>query len=294
MWVAMPLPTPRAAAYSRREFILRHASAALVAGLWPGRLFADDAAAGSGDFDFIAVNDLHFTDPKLCPPWFEKVFAAMRASAPGAALVIVSGDLTEDCTEAQFGGLKELFPLLKLPVRVTPGNHDVTAHDASRALYDQFFPGTVNHAFEQSGWQFFSVNSTERRAASNTIIPDETLQWLDDNLKKFDPKKPTVISTHYPPGLGMIRRPKNADALLGRFEGFNLRHIFNGHWHGYSEMLFHGATVTTDRCCSRFRGNHDGSQIKGWFVCEARQGNISRRFVGIPATLQHSEKQGVY
>ena len=224
------------------------------------------------------MNDLHFTDSKLCPPWFEKVFAAMRESAPDAAFVIVSGDLTEDATEAQFGGIKELFPLLKVPVHVTPGNHDVSASDGDRSVYDKVFPGTANYAIEHGGWQFFSLNSSERRAADNTMIPAGTLQWLDENLKQFDRKKPAIVSTHYPLGSGMIYRPKNSAALLSRFKEFNVRHIFTGHWHGYSEMFFQNATVTTDRCCSRARNNHDGSPLKGWFVCKARQGNISRRF----------------
>jgi hypothetical protein len=282
----MPSQAPSAAAgFSRRDFILRSAGAAAAACLWPWKTFSADAPAGGGSFDFIAVNDLHFTDPKLCPPWFEKVFAAMRASAPAAEFMIVSGDLTQDCTAEQFGGMRALFPLLKMPVRVTPGNHDVTENGGRRDLYEQHFPGTTNYAFEHRGWQFFSLNSVESRAAENTKIPADTLAWLDDNLKKADRARPTVISTHYPLGAGMIRRPKNADALLDRFRGFNVRHIFNGHWHGYSEMLVRDATVTTDRCCSRFRDNHDGSPLKGWFVCTAQQEKITRRFVTVPPGL---------
>jgi 3',5'-cyclic AMP phosphodiesterase CpdA len=265
---------------SRRDFLACSLGAALAAHFLPASSFAGVEA--SGEFEFIAVNDLHFTDPKLCPPWFAKVFEAMRKSAPRAEFVLVSGDLSQDCTPEQFGGLKELFPLLKMPVHVTPGNHDAPVQGTSLELYEKFFPGTANYGFEHRGWQFFSLNSTESRAANNTKIPSGTLQWLDDNLKRFDPAKPTVISTHFPMGPGMIMRPTNADDLLERFAQFNLQHIFNGHWHGYSEMRFHGAPVTTDRCCSRTRSNHDGSPQKGWFVCQARDGKISRQFVSVP------------
>lgn len=265
--------------------MFRSAGAALAAGLWPGRNFADEAKGENGNFEFIAVNDLHFADAKKCPPWFEKVFAAMRESSPAAEFVIVSGDLTQVNTDMEYGGIKELFPLLKVPVHVTLGNHDVT-ETGDRSKFDQFFPGARNYVVEHRGWQIFNLDSVENRAPEKTVIPKETIAWLADNLKKYDPKKPTIISTHFPLGAGHSRKPKNADAMVAPFKGFNVRHIFNGHWHGYSEMeLLDGVKVTTNRCCSRYRRNSDGSPYKGWFVCSAKDGNVSRRFVTIPQEL---------
>lgn len=275
---------------SRRDFLRRSAGAAVATALWPGRLFAEEAAGENGAFEFIAFNDVHFTDEKLCPPWFEKAFAAMRESAPNAEFAILSGDLTTDCKAKEFGGMKDLLPLLKIPVHMTMGNHDVTMIGGDHALYDELFPGKRNYAVEHRGWQLFSLTSAQVRAAENTTIPADTIAWLEDNLKKFDPRKPTIVSTHYPLGRGMIRRPKNADDLLRRFGKFNLQAVFNGHWHGYSEMAYHDALITTDRCCSRYRDNHDGSPLKGWFVCQAKEGRISRRFVCVPPELLKQEK----
>ncbi len=275
--------------------MFRSAGAALAAGIWPGRNFADEAKGENGDFEFIAVNDLHFTDAKLCPPWFEKAFVAMRESAPNAEFVIVSGDLTSECTAMEFDGIKNLFPLLKVPVHVTMGNHDLNHKTREHALYDEQFPGKRNYAVEHRGWQLFSVCSTEQYAAEGTKIPADTLQWCDDNLKKFDPKKPTIVSTHYPMGIANFRRPKNSEELMAKFKHFNVQHIFNGHWHGYSEMQINGANVTTDRCCSRFRSNHDGSPLKGWFVCSAKEGRVTRRFVTVPQELmKKSAADGSY
>ena len=75
-------------------------------------------------------------------------------------------------------------------------------------------------------------------------------------------------------------RPRNADDLLNRFLEFNLSAAFCGHYHGLTERTLRAATITTDRCCSRVRGNHDGSKEKGWFVCRATaSGEVTRRFV---------------
>jgi hypothetical protein len=272
---------PQSSGLTRRELLVGGA-AALVAGLWPGRGRAAGAAAE--DFEFFAANDLHFTDPRRCPPWFAKAFAAMRRSAPRAEFLVVSGDLTSDASDAQLRGMRDAFAALELPVKVVPGNHDVT-RDGATARFERVFPGSVNYAFEHRGWQLFCLNSVASRAFEHTRIPPATLRWLDDNLKRFDPKRPTVIATHFPLGPGVIRRPLDADELLRRFERFNLQAILNGHWHGYTEARVRGVLATTNRCCSRARGNHDGSPQKGWFVCTARAGTITRRFVAVPDEL---------
>src|SRR5687767_10693036 len=69
---------------NRRSFLIGASAGLMAAGVWPGRLFAEEAVGENGSFQFLAVNDVHFTDPKKCPQWFEKIFAAMRRSAPKA------------------------------------------------------------------------------------------------------------------------------------------------------------------------------------------------------------------
>jgi 3',5'-cyclic AMP phosphodiesterase CpdA len=274
-----------ASAVDRRTFTrgLALAGAGLVSGLWPGRALAQDAAAGEqGNFTFISVNDLHFTDAKLCPPWFEKTFNGMRESAPQAEFVLVSGDLTSECTRVEFAGIRECFEMLKLPVYVTCGNHDMTLL-ADHKLYDEYFPGRYHYAFEHRGWQFFGFNTANGRGADNISMKASVFKWQDENLKKYDPRKPSVIFTHFPQGFGLKRRSVNSDQFLAGFKDFNVQAILNGHWHGYSETAWRDAWITTDRCCSRYRDNHDGSPLKGWFVCEARDGRVTRRFVPVPA-----------
>jgi hypothetical protein len=269
---------------SRRGFLGRSAGVLLAAGMLPGKVFAQEASGENGDFEFIAANDLHFADPKLCPPWFEKVFAAMRQSAPKAEFALISGDLSTTGSAAEFGGMKDLLPLLKMPVHVTLGNHDVTSK-GDRTLFEQFFPDQTNYSFEHRGWQILSVNSVESRHAENTKIPEETLKWVENSLKKLDRNKPTILSTHYPLGYGIVRRPKNASNLLDSFQNFNVQGVFNGHYHGFIQTLFKDAIVSTNRCCSRSRSNYDHSPLKGWYVCQARQGLLTRRFVAAPAGL---------
>jgi 3',5'-cyclic AMP phosphodiesterase CpdA len=180
--------------------------------------------------------------------------------------------------------LKEMWPQLKIPVYVTPGNHDVSI-SGDMSMFEKFYPGSRNYVIKHKDWNIINLNSTESRAAENTNIPEDTFNWLDLNIKNLDPQTPTIISTHYPLGAGLVRRPLNSDRLLRRFSKFNLAAVFNGHWHGYTQTLYNNAYITTGRCCSRYRSNYDGSRLKGWFVCRAENGQVSRRFVAAPEEL---------
>ena len=60
---------------------------------------------------------------------------------------------------------------------------------------------------------------------------------------------------------------------------FNLAAAFNGHYHAFTEKKIGESIVTTNRCCSFQRANHDNTKEKGYFLCTAKDGKITRTFV---------------
>jgi hypothetical protein len=262
---------------TRRELLRIGAGSLLALGLWPGRLRAGNLAAES-DFTFVVMNDLHFRE-KACAPWFEQAIAAMRRSAPDAQLCLIAGDLADDGRDEQLAGVRDAFRKLDIPTYSAVGNHDY--RDATdRRSYEDLFGGQINYAFDYGGWQFVGLDTTEGVKWRDTKVSSTTLSWLDDNLPKLDKRKPTILFTHFPLGAGVSMRPLNADDVLNRFLDFNLSAAFCGHYHGFTEQTLRAVKITTGRCCSRVRGNHDGSREKGWFVCRAMaSGELERRFV---------------
>jgi Icc protein len=258
----------------RRDILKIGASALLTAGAWPNVLRAQDK---KDEWAFISVNDLHFQDEQ-CVPWFEKAVAAIRKSAPDAEFCLLGGDLANEGKREQILGARTAFEALKIPLCAVPGNHDYVADD-DRKAYDELFPGHLNRIFEHRGWQFVGLDTTDGTRYEKTKIQQPTFDWLDANLPKLDKARPTIIFTHFPLGKGVTYCPQNAEALLEKFTGFNVRAALSGHWHGYSEKTWQGATLTTDRCLARVRSNADGSPKKGWFVCTVKGGTMTRKFV---------------
>lgn len=262
---------------SRRQMLKASASTLIAAGLWPGALQAQDAAAP--DFDFICANDLHFIDPSDIP-FLQNTVTKMKQASPNAKVVLVAGDLCENGTPVQLDGMKEILKTIGLPYHVVMGNHDWTTQ-TDRKAYEERYPNSINYTFEQYGWQILALDSSQGVDWQNTAIQKPTLDWLDENLPKLDKRRPMIVFTHFPLGEGVQYRVTNPDAMLDRLKPFNLRAIFNGHFHGYTERTRGDWLITTNRCCARQRENHDGTKEKGFFACKARDGKIIREFVQV-------------
>lgn len=274
-----PAPTNSPNSVSRRNWFKASAGLVLAADLWPGRLFAADNGIGD-NFTFVALNDAHFFTEK-CPAWFERVTTSIKALAPKPEFCLMVGDLAEHGTQNELGPMRDVLRGLGLPYWTVIGNHDYQS-DSDRSIYEKLFPGRLNYHFEHRGWQFVGLDSSMGTKYEKTQIQPSAFSWINDHLPKLDQTKPTVVFTHFPLGANVSMRPLNADELLERFLDFNLAAVFNGHFHGYTERPFGPASITTNKCCSISRANHDGTKEKGYFVCTAREGNIERKFIEVP------------
>jgi len=258
-----------------RRQALRHVSAGalLATGFWPGIARGEDG----GRFRFVVVNDLHYMSEE-CGVWLRRAVASIKAEKP--ELCIVAGDLTDHGTEEEMEKVGQILKEIAVPTRVVIGNHDYTTLN-ERGPYEKAFPGQMNYRFEHNGWQFVGLDTTEGTRYEKTNVSDATLNWLDKELPKLQPKNPTVIFTHFPLGIDVPYRPLNADVLLEKFRDFNLRAVFSGHFHGYTERRQGAAVLNTNVCCALKRGNHDNTNVKGFFLCEASEQTVVRTLVEV-------------
>jgi 3',5'-cyclic AMP phosphodiesterase CpdA len=253
------------------------AGALFAAGLWPGALAAQDAAMP--DVRFLWVNDLHYWDAG-CVPFLERVMAKMKEAQPDSKLLLVGGDLVEKGTAAEYAGLLPILKSLGVPFRAVPGNHD-WASQTERKPYIEALPDSLNYTFEHGGWQIVALDSTDGTKARISVLKP-TLDWLDENLPKLDKKRPMVLYTHFPLGPGVTNRIINGDDLLNRFKEYNLRGVFGGHHHAFTERTVGEFMITTNKCCSFRVNNHDRTPEKGFFACQTKEGKITRQFVEVP------------
>jgi 3',5'-cyclic AMP phosphodiesterase CpdA len=205
-------------------------------------------------------------------------------------MVLIVGDLADNGHAAQEAAQRDIFDTLGVPYHVVPGNHDHLTDD-DRSGYDAIFGKFLNYTFDHNGWRFIALDTTQGVQYQDTTIQPATLNWLDENLPKFDKSQPTIVFTHFPMGPHVPYRPTNSDALLERLKPFNIQAIFDGHFHGFTERFFKwdpptkrsfdAFPITTDKCCALKRWNHDGTKEKGYFLCQAKDGRLTREFVEV-------------
>lgn len=261
---------------SRRQLLRQSASALLGAGLWPGALAAAERDT-SEPFGFLVVNDTHYLDNN-CGPWLERVVRQMKTQPQTIDFCLMLGDLSEHGRANQIRPVLDIFKALGKPVYYVIGNHDYLTQ-TDRSAFEELVARKLNYNFEHAGWQFLALDTTFGQESRGTAIQPETMRWLDELLPRLDKKMPTVLFTHFPLGPLVPGRPTNAKPLLERLKEFNVQACFSGHFHAFTERRFQGIDLTTNRCCSRSRQNHDGDKKKGYFVCQAKAGKIERTFV---------------
>lgn len=260
---------------TRRSALARVGKLGLLAGMLGPLAWRGLTKPADRGFKFIVVNDTHYLSEE-CGRYLEGVVRQMNAE--GAELCLHVGDLTEKGERAHLKAVRKIFAGLDMPFYPVLGNHDYLTQ-TDRTAYTSLFPLRVNYSFRHSGWQFVGLDTTQGQDYSNTRIQPATFQMLEDIQSRLNRAKPTVVFTHFPLCESVQMRPVNAPDLLARFDGWNVRAFFNGHFHGFTECQRGEATVTTNRCCALKRDNHDNTKEKGYFVCTAGDGNVVRRFV---------------
>ncbi len=253
----------------------------LALGLWPGAAgraaTPSGRASAAGRIRFVVTNDFHHVDAG-CDAWFAALFARV-ARTEGAAFCLGLGDLADRGKRESLAAIARLAAEAGVRFHASPGNHDLDESPVE-GFYAEVFPGQRNYTVREAGWQVLLIDTTEGAKWQEVQIPASTLAWLDETLPTLNPRAPTVLATHFPLAAEVRMCPLNAEAVLERFVGFNLRGVFGGHYHARTVRTRGEMELVTNVGVSRVRENHDGTTGKGyWLVDGATDGTLQRTWV---------------
>jgi Icc protein len=202
---------------------------------------------------------VQLSDPHIGADWtsddpvarLAAAIASARALCPRPDAVLVSGDLTDHATDAEYEQLLELLAPLGDPLYVLPGNHD-----DRRALHRHFgVPGgdgePIQYTADLGSWRLVVLDTT-RPGEDPGALDAARLGWLDEELARA-PQTPTVLAMHHPPlwtgvpawdeiGLAEADRQALGEVIAGHP---HVRKIVAGHVHRTITGELAGCAVLT-------------------------------------------------
>jgi len=229
------------------------------------------------EFRFIVINDPHYENEQ-CGAYLTAAFEQMKRG-PEFDFMLTCGDLATAGRAEELAGYKTATQVLGRPSYVVMGNHDWLTDSDRGPWIETFGEQTINYRFDHKGWTFLALDSTMGTEWERVRMQPEAMAWLEAALADIPRTRPLVCFTHTPMGEGVELRLVDAETVLARFSGHNLRHFFCGHFHGNTERKIGATTFTTCACLSHSRGNHDDTTKKGYLLCTAQDGEIACEFV---------------
>ena len=232
-------------------------------------------------FTFAAVNDLHLVDARSTA--IVKRAVQQINQHPGVHFTVALGDLGTDGTLQEMRLAKQCLDGLSRPYFTIPGNHDVAmARENIYGNFEDAFGDTQWERSQGTQWAFIGLD-TCNETASDVTIPEERMAWLERRLKRIGRSQPVALFTHHPLNPNtQAYRVQNAEEVLGLFANNNLKLVASGHYHGNQIEERDGVLFTTTACCSSTRGNHDGTEPRGYRLFHVDRETITHEFVEVP------------
>src|SRR6202045_2384233 len=203
------------------------------------------------------ISDLHIKPPGSLAygrvdtaSALERCVVALNAFRPRPDLVLISGDLADTPTAAEYEHLKRLLARLELPFVGIPGNHD--SRELMRAAFPDadyaFASGPLNQRVEIGGLYLVLLDSSVA-GEPHGELDAATLQWLDATLAS-SPDRPALQFLHHPPfATGIWHMDRQNLLNAGELATVVKRHprvqlIACGHVHRATLAMFAGIPST--------------------------------------------------
>jgi 3',5'-cyclic-AMP phosphodiesterase len=249
------------------------------------------------------VKLIHVTDLHLCSPG-QRVAGldptASLASAiddinhnhPDADLVVFTGDLSDDGSEASYRALEAEIDRLVPPVRLLLGNHDDRTAFRSVFASAPSDDGFVQSFMDTSLGRLVFLDTLDEGAVGGRLCA-RRLAWLDRRLEETS--RSVIVFMHHPPfdiGMPTLDGCKLADpdtfADVVRRRG-NVRAIAAGHVHRLCSGVWNGIAFSTGRST-----NHQTAPLFGAtdFALSAEKAAYNVMLVSPSSLVVHVQEIG--
>jgi 3',5'-cyclic AMP phosphodiesterase CpdA len=167
---------------------------------------------------------LHISDPHFGterPQVVEALLRLVQAQPP--TLVVLSGDITQRATRAQFAAAGQFVAQLgRVPVITIPGNHDIPLLNPLARLcwpyanHCRVFGPELEPSYVSDDWLVLCLNTTRNYRHQNGEVSGAQIERVARQLAQATPRQLRVVVTHQP--VAVTQDSDRHDLLRGHRE----------------------------------------------------------------------------
>jgi outer membrane protein assembly factor BamB/predicted phosphohydrolase len=182
---------------------------------------------------FALLTDLHVSPGDANDRALSKIIHEINES--GIPVVIITGDITNQGSNAELANVKEQLDKLTKPYYIIPGNHETTWSESACKEYFRLF-GNDRFCFKTGNLLFVGFDTGPYMKMGDGHVKQEDLIWLEQTLSKEHTENLKVYSfAHYPLSEGELGNWREVVNIL---KTKNCVVSFCGHGHAYKELTF--------------------------------------------------------
>ncbi|GAA5018087.1 metallophosphoesterase [Kitasatospora paranensis] len=190
------------------------------------------------------ISDLHLDGTRRTAERAARVMAYLESLTTPVDALLVTGDIADHGEIAEYEEAARLLAA-PFPVLTCPGNHDVRATYRKALLGEEPADGPVNRLHLLDGLAVLMCDSTIP-GHDEGLLDDETLGWIDANLKALPTGTSALIAFHQPPvavhhplpDASRLQQPDALTVLLGDHP--EVIAVLTGHAHTAGASVFAG------------------------------------------------------
>ncbi len=190
---------------------------------------------------------------------FQAVVKLLLADAMSPDLILLTGDLAQDGSEAAYLRIADALRMVQVPIYYVPGNHDDS--QVMKQVYLRENISVLKHIVLDR-WHFILLDSQKPGAVEGYLSRTE-LNFLQNALQMY-PDRHAVIVFHHPPvlvGSAWLDRigltnSHELQKILALHSGVNM--VLFGHVHQRYENEMNGVKYySTPSTCFQFKKDSD-------------------------------------
>jgi len=153
---------------------------------------------------------------------------------PGLSFVLVTGDITEMGSYANFRLAKDILDGLRVPYHIIPGNHDTKWSGSGGSDFQRLW-GADRFAFASGGFRFIGLSQGPVLRMGDGHWAPQDVRWLEGLLAEpGGATKPTFFVSHYP----LDESIANWHVVLDKLKTIPTVAVLVGHGHKNLTMDF--------------------------------------------------------